>query len=52
MSEIKIEDFNNYTAKELYDKVRALQNPYPNPFIICKNGTKLFFERVRSDDEK
>lgn len=47
MSEIKIEDFNNFTAKELYNKIRSLQNPYPNSFIVCKDGTKLFLTNSR-----
>jgi methionyl-tRNA formyltransferase len=42
MSEIEINDFQNYTAKDLYNKIRALQNPYPNAFIRCKDNTKLF----------
>ena len=37
-----IDDFKNYTSKELYDKIRSLQNPYPNAFIRCKDNTKLF----------
>ncbi len=46
MSEINIDDFENYTAKELHNKVRALQNPYPNAFIKCKNGTKLIIKKT------
>ena len=42
MSEIKIEDFNDFTAVELYNKIRSLQDPYPNSFVVCKGGTKLF----------
>ena len=41
-SEIKIIDFTQYTAEEMYNKIRALQGPYPNPYILCKDGTKLF----------
>ena len=52
MSEINIDDFKNYTAKELHNKVRALQNPYPNAFIVCKDGTKLYLEKVRVENEK
>ena len=43
MSEIKLEDFTNMTAKELYNKIRCLQNPYPNAFVSCKNNTILYF---------
>ena len=46
MSEIKIDDISNFTASQLHDKVRALQNPYPNAFITCKNGTKLYIKRT------
>ncbi len=42
MSEIKIEDIDNFTASQLHDKIRSLQNPYPNAFITCKDGTKLY----------
>ena len=41
-SEIKTTDFNQYTAEQMYNKIRALQGPYPNPYILCKDGTKLF----------
>ena len=46
-SEIKVDDFTKYTAEELYNKVRALQTPYPNAYITCKDGTKLFIQKVR-----
>lgn len=42
MSEIKIEDFANKTAEQLYNKIRALQDPYPNAFVRCKGGKKLY----------
>ena len=41
-SEIKIIDFRKHTAKQIHDKIRALQDPYPNAFIKCKDGTKLY----------
>ena len=37
MSEIKIDDISNFTASQLHDKVRALQDPYPNAFITCSS---------------
>ena len=43
-SEIKINDLNNYTSKELHNKIRCLQDPYPNAFITCKNGSKLYIK--------
>ena len=46
MSEITIDDISNFTASQLHDKVRALQDPYPNAFITCKDGTKLYIKRT------
>lgn len=43
-SEIKISDFSNKTAEFLYNKIRALQDPYPNAFIICADGKKIYFK--------
>lgn len=43
-SEIKLEDFQLFTATELHNKIRALQDPYPNAFITCKDGTKLYLK--------
>ena len=45
-SEIKPEDFYAATAEELYNKIRCLQNPYPKPFIKCKDGTILYITGV------
>jgi len=42
MSEINPEDFFRYTANELYNKIRSLQDPYPNAFIRCKDNTILY----------
>ena len=50
MSEINIDDIKNYTAKQLHDKIRALQNPYPNAFITCKDGTKLYLTESKVGD--
>ena len=41
-SEITLEELRGSTSKDLYNKIRALQDPYPNAFIKCKNGTKLY----------
>jgi len=46
MSEILIDDISTVTAEELHNKVRALQDPYPNAFIRCKDGTKLFIKKT------
>ena len=51
MSEIKIDDIQEFTASQLHDKVRALQDPYPNAFITCKDGTKLFLKNTEVESE-
>ena len=51
MSEIKLEDFKEKTAEELFNKIRALQHPYPNAFVICKDGTKLFLTNASMGDK-
>ena len=43
-SEIQIEDFDNFTAEELSNKINSLLDPYPNAFIVCKDGSKLFIK--------
>lgn len=50
MSEIRIDDFKNFTASQLYNKIRALQDPYPNAFIKCKDGSKLYIFGAKIDD--
>lgn len=45
-SEIIPSDFEQYTAKELHNKIRALQDPYPNAYIKCKNNEKLYLYKT------
>jgi methionyl-tRNA formyltransferase len=49
-SEIKLDDFKQFSAKELYDKIRSLQDPYPNAFVICKNNKKIFLKVVKYEE--
>ena len=49
-SEITIEDLNNCEARELYNKIRALQKPYPNAYILCKDKTKLYITSSRVEE--
>ena len=49
-SEILISDIQNLTSKQLHNKIRALQDPYPNSYIRCKNGSKLYI--IKSKYEK
>lgn len=42
MSEITIEELQTSTPQYLYNKIRGLQYPYPNAFITCSNGERLY----------
>jgi methionyl-tRNA formyltransferase len=46
-SEIIESDFSNFTAEELFNKIVGLQDPYPNAFIKCKDGTKLYITNAK-----
>ena len=43
-SEITLKDFKTHSAKDLHNKIRALQDPYPNAFIKCADGKKLYLK--------
>jgi methionyl-tRNA formyltransferase len=49
-SEITIYDLQSKTAKQLYDKIRCLQDPYPNAYITLGNNEKLYILKTRIDD--
>lgn len=42
MSEIAIDDFRFLTARQIELKIRALQDPYPNAYVVCSDGQKLY----------
>jgi len=44
-SEITIDEIKEHTAEQLYNKIRCLQDPYPNAYIVCKDGTKLYITK-------
>ena len=50
LSEITKEDLNNSSFEYLQNKVRMLQDPYPNPYIKAKDGTKLFISKVEASN--
>ena len=43
-SEITAEDFKSLPAVQIYNKIRALSDPYPNAFIVCNDGRRVFFK--------
>lgn len=44
---ITIEDIKNNSANHLHNKIRALQDPYPNAYIKCGDGKKLFITHTK-----
>ena len=49
-SEILVQDFKNCIAREIYNKIRSLQDPYPNAYMKCKDGTRLYLTEAKVDD--
>jgi methionyl-tRNA formyltransferase len=45
-SEITIDEIQNSTALQLYNKIRSLDDPYPNCFITCGDGSRLFIKKA------
>lgn len=45
-SEITTEELATLTAEQLYNKIRALQDPYPNAFIKVGDGSKLYITKA------
>lgn len=49
-SELKPEDFSRLTARQLYNLARCLEDPYPNAFVTCADGKKIFLKRVELEE--
>jgi len=50
-SEITLEELRNSSAQYLYDKVRMLEDPYPNAFIRTADGMRLLIKRTEISPE-
>jgi dTDP-4-dehydrorhamnose reductase len=50
-SEIKITDLLYMSARDLHNRIRSLQDPYPNAFITMKDGSKIFLTSSRYESE-
>ncbi len=50
MSEITVTDLTESTSEYLFNKIRMLQDPYPNPFIRTRDGKKLIIKSVAIED--
>tara|TARA_B100000965_G_C19484206_1_gene709991 strand:+ start:177 stop:839 length:663 start_codon:yes stop_codon:yes gene_type:complete len=51
-SEITIEEIKNYSAEYLHNKIRMLNDPYPNAYLKTSDNKKLYLIQSRLDDEK
>jgi methionyl-tRNA formyltransferase len=50
MSHISNDEIRASTARQLYDKIRALQEPYPLPYIVGSDGEKVFITGSRLEE--
>ena len=51
-SELTIDDLKTKTSEELYDFIRALEDPYPNAFIRCTDNKKLLVKYAEIEDDQ
>ena len=50
-SEITLEELKNKKSDYLYNKIRMLQDPYPNAFIKTSDNKRLILKVVEMDDD-
>ena len=50
MSEITIKELTEATSEYLSNKIRMLQDPYPNPYIRTSDGKKLIIKSIAIED--
>tara|TARA_B100001059_G_scaffold133721_1_gene133919 strand:- start:2934 stop:3599 length:666 start_codon:yes stop_codon:yes gene_type:complete len=51
-SEITIEEIKNSSAEYLHNKIRMLNDPYPNAYIKTSDNKKLYLIKSRLDDDE
>tara|TARA_B100000963_G_C22584967_1_gene652626 strand:+ start:431 stop:1093 length:663 start_codon:yes stop_codon:yes gene_type:complete len=51
-SEITLDEIKKCNAEYLHNKIRMLNDPYPNAYIITSDNKKLYLIQSRLDDEK
>ena len=49
-SEITIKELKEQSAEYIYNKIRMLQDPYPNAFIHAVDGKKIFITKAYIED--
>jgi methionyl-tRNA formyltransferase len=50
-SEITLEELPLLTARQLHDRIRALQDPYPNAFIVGADGQRVYITESRLEEQ-
>lgn len=50
MSEITRDELQSASARQLFNKIRCLQDPYPKAFIECGDGTKLYLLKAETSE--
>lgn len=46
-SEITLDEIMNKDSIYLYNKIRCLQDPYPNAYLTCSDGKKIFLTEAK-----
>lgn len=49
-SEITLHELQNCSSEYLFNKIRMLDDPYPNAFIRGKNGKKIYIKKAEMED--
>ena len=49
-SEITIDEIKNKSVEYLHNKIRMLNDPYPNAYIKDKDGNKLYITKTQHND--
>ena len=49
-SEITLKELKDQSAEYIYNKIRMLQNPYPNAYLKTNDGKKVVFKRVEIEE--
>ena len=49
-SEISMQELKTSSAEFLYNKIRMLQDPYPNAYIVAADGRKIFLKSASIND--
>jgi len=49
-SKLSLDKINEMTGKEIYDLIRSLEDPYPNAYLVGKDGVKVFLKGAELDD--